>query len=31
MFQALGTLIGPGECGAADAVQLQTVVLPRSD
>jgi hypothetical protein len=28
MFQALGTLIGPGECGAADAVQLQTVVLP---
>jgi len=27
-FQALGTLIGPGDCGAADAVQLQTVVLP---
>jgi hypothetical protein len=27
MFQALGTLIGPGECGAADAVQLQTVIL----
>lgn len=26
-FQALGTLIGPGECGAADAVQLQTVIL----
>jgi hypothetical protein len=27
-FQALGTLVGPGDCGAADAVQLQTVVLP---
>jgi hypothetical protein len=27
-FQALGTLIGPGDCGAADAVQLQAVVLP---
>jgi len=28
VFQALGTLIGPGDCGAADAVQLQTIVLP---
>jgi hypothetical protein len=28
IFQALGTLIGPGDCGAADAVQLQMVVLP---
>jgi hypothetical protein len=28
VFQALGTLIGPGDCGAADAVQLQAVVLP---
>jgi hypothetical protein len=27
-FQALGTLIGAGDCGAADAVQLQAVVLP---
>jgi hypothetical protein len=27
-FQALGTLIGPGDCGAPDAVQLQAVVLP---
>ena len=27
-FQALGTLIGAGDCGAPDAVQLQTVVLP---
>jgi len=27
-FQALGTLVGPGDCGAPDAVQLQTVVLP---
>src|SRR5690348_15668438 len=27
-FQSLGTLIGPGDCGAADAVQLQAVVLP---
>jgi hypothetical protein len=27
-FQTLGTLVGPGDCGAADAVQLQTVVLP---
>jgi hypothetical protein len=28
VFQALGTLVGPGDCGAPDAVQLQTVVLP---
>jgi hypothetical protein len=28
VFQALGTLIGPGECGAPDAVQLQMVALP---
>jgi hypothetical protein len=28
LFQPLGTLIGPGDCGAADAVQLQTIVLP---
>ena len=27
-FLSLGTLIGPGDCGAADAVQLQAVVLP---
>jgi hypothetical protein len=27
-FQALGTLIGAGDCGASDAVQLQAVVLP---
>jgi hypothetical protein len=27
-FQALGTLVGPGDCGAADAVQLQFVILP---
>jgi hypothetical protein len=27
-FQALGTLVGPGDCGAPDAVQLQAVVLP---
>jgi hypothetical protein len=27
-FQALGTLIGPGDCGAPDAVQLQAIVLP---
>ena len=27
-FQALGTLIGPGDCGAPDAVQLQMVLLP---
>ncbi|MGE5367528.1 MAG: extensin family protein [Betaproteobacteria bacterium] len=27
-FQALGTLIGAGDCGAPDAVQLQAVVLP---
>jgi hypothetical protein len=26
-FQALGTLVGPGDCGAPDAVQLQAVVL----
>jgi hypothetical protein len=28
VFQALGTLVGPGDCGAPDAVQLQTVLLP---
>jgi hypothetical protein len=28
VFQALGTLIGPGDCGAPDAVALQAVVLP---
>jgi hypothetical protein len=28
VFQALGTLIGPGDCGAPDAVQLQTILLP---
>ena len=28
VFQALGTLVGPGDCGAPDAVQLQGVVLP---
>ena len=28
VFQPLGTLVGPGDCGAPDAVQLQTVVLP---
>ena len=27
-FRALPVLIGPGECGAADAVLLQAVVLP---
>jgi hypothetical protein len=27
-FQPLGTLIGPGDCGAPDAVQLQAIVLP---
>jgi hypothetical protein len=26
--QALGTLVGPGDCGAPDAVQLQAIVLP---
>jgi len=26
-FQPLGTLVGPGDCGAPDAVQLQAVVL----
>jgi hypothetical protein len=28
VFQALGTLVGAGDCGAPDAVQLQAVVLP---
>jgi hypothetical protein len=27
-FQALPVLIGPGECGATDAVLLQTIILP---
>jgi hypothetical protein len=27
VFEALGTLVGPGDCGAPDAVQLQAVVL----
>jgi hypothetical protein len=26
-FQPLGTLVGPGDCGATDAVQLQAVLL----
>lgn len=28
VFQALGTLVGPGDCGAPDAVQLQAILLP---
>jgi hypothetical protein len=28
VFQALGTVVGPGDCGAPDAVQLQAVLLP---
>ena len=28
MFRPLPLLVGPGECGAADAVLLQTVILP---
>ena len=28
VFTALGTLIGPGDCGAPDAVQLHAVLLP---
>ncbi|HEX9238841.1 MAG TPA: extensin family protein [Xanthobacteraceae bacterium] len=28
VFQALGTLVGPGDCGAPDAVQLLAVMLP---
>jgi hypothetical protein len=28
VFEALGTLIGPGDCGAPDAVQLQSIILP---
>ncbi len=28
VFQPLGTLVGPGDCGAPDAVELQAVVLP---
>jgi hypothetical protein len=27
MFQALGTIVGPGDCGAPDAVLLQTIIL----
>jgi hypothetical protein len=27
-FHPLGVVIGPGECGAPDAVQLETVILP---
>lgn len=27
VFQPLGTLIGPGDCGAPDAVQLQSILL----
>jgi hypothetical protein len=27
VFQPLGTLIGPGDCGAPDAVQLQNILL----
>ncbi|HTC05488.1 MAG TPA: extensin family protein, partial [Xanthobacteraceae bacterium] len=28
VFQALPTLVGPGECGAVDAVHLDAVILP---
>jgi hypothetical protein len=28
VFRALPPLVGPGECGAADAVLLETVILP---
>jgi hypothetical protein len=28
VFQPLGTLVGPGDCGAPDAVQLPTILLP---
>jgi hypothetical protein len=28
VFEPLHTLAGPGECGAADAVQLQSVIMP---
>jgi hypothetical protein len=28
LFQALGTLVGPGDCGAADAMELHAVILP---
>ncbi len=28
MFQPLPTLVGPGECGAVDAVHLDAVILP---
>src|SRR5580700_2654996 len=28
VFQPLPTLVGPGECGAVDAVQMDTVILP---
>jgi len=28
LFQPLPTLVGPGECGATDAVQMDTVLLP---
>ena len=28
LFQPLPTLVGPGECGAVDAVLLDTVILP---
>jgi hypothetical protein len=27
LFQALGTLVGPGDCGAADAMELHAVIL----
>jgi len=28
VFQALPTLVGPGECGASDAVAMDTIILP---
>jgi hypothetical protein len=28
VFQPLPTLVGPGECGAVDAVHLDTIILP---
>jgi hypothetical protein len=27
VFQALGTIVGPGDCGASDAVLLQAIIL----
>jgi hypothetical protein len=28
VFKALGTIVGAGECGATDAVEMDTVILP---